>query len=138
MALNLTSLGHELGAHSMNHQRLTTLSAAEIRQDLVENMAAFQPSPAVFRPPFGSTNSIVEKIVSNLGMKQVLWSRGGTYPVDPEDDLKEAHKMRNGDILLLHLEGGEVGDNTEEHLDKILTAIPAHLTRYTVSDCLEQ
>ena len=76
----MTNLGHEIGAHSFRHDRLTELSSASLVKDFsrtnqaIEEVTAVRPK--LFRPPYGLHSSRVREL-SQLPV--IMWS------VDPHD-----------------------------------------------------
>lgn len=98
--------GHEIGAHSFNHDSLPRLSPSAIRYDSAATNSAIQDAtgslPMIFRPPFGSHNATVRE---NIPQPFILWD------VDPRDwadrDAQIIHDRvlyytRDGSIILLH------------------------------------
>jgi peptidoglycan-N-acetylglucosamine deacetylase len=68
--------GHLIGNHTFNHSRLTELSPADIRSQILrthELIAEFRPKPKLFRPPFGACNETVRQIAKEVGYNTVLW-----------------------------------------------------------------
>lgn len=131
--------GHELGAHTINHTSLTGMSTSEIIRELSLNLELFHNLSAhkvnLFRPPFGATTKNINRVIEKRGLKVVLWSSGGKYPPDKEHEIKEAQKMKEGDIMLLHLEHNEA-QGAAQHLNNILHALPKDIPRYTISECM--
>lgn len=83
--------GHEIGNHSWSHPQLTSLGAAGVKAQIEKTNAAIKAAigrdPVVMRPPYGATNSRLDKLFAQTyGMKVILWS------VDPLD-----WKYRNAD-----------------------------------------
>lgn len=72
--------GDEIGNHSWSHPDFTTLSAAQIKQQIQLTQQAVMnagvPPPTLFRPPYGAVNPAVEK---NLPLTTLLWNE------DPKD-----------------------------------------------------
>jgi peptidoglycan-N-acetylglucosamine deacetylase len=70
--------GHEIGNHSWNHRRMTLLSMAEVKRDLLRTQQIIQQitgvSPKLFRPPYGAYNPMVRRACEDLGMQMALWS----------------------------------------------------------------
>jgi peptidoglycan/xylan/chitin deacetylase (PgdA/CDA1 family) len=106
LARRITAEGHEIGNHTWNHERLTTLSPAGIREnlqrtaDLVTRVTG--TSPTLVRPPFGASNS---SVAAAAGAPIVLWT------VDPRDWRKRdpdavyervTAQVRPGAIVILH------------------------------------
>ena len=72
--------GDEIGDHSWTHPDFTTLSPAQIRQQitLTQNAikAAGVPAPTLFRPPYGAVNA---RVIANVPLTIMFWNE------DPED-----------------------------------------------------
>lgn len=67
-----------VGNHTWSHARLTRLSDAGIRSELVRTRRQLQrlgirPS-RLMRPPYGATNARVNRVVRGLGLVPVLWT----------------------------------------------------------------
>ncbi|WP_158289355.1 polysaccharide deacetylase family protein [Paenibacillus flagellatus] len=105
--------GHLVLNHSWNHDRLTTLGAAALRDDLRRTQEAISDAigvrPALFRPPFGAADDSVVLAAGEEGCRTVLWS------LDTLDwsQKEEAHirwnvdnYVRNGEIVLMHSSPG--------------------------------
>jgi peptidoglycan-N-acetylglucosamine deacetylase len=75
--------GHRVANHTWGHEKLTSLSDAQIRSTLrrtnrrVTDLGV--PEPTLVRPPYGATNARVLKVIGDLGMHQRLWT------IDPND-----------------------------------------------------
>lgn len=69
--LSLQSRGHEIGAHTVTHRNLTTMSTAEARQEIrgsrQDLLDAGVNSVTTFAYPFGAYNSTVRQIVTEEG-----------------------------------------------------------------------
>jgi peptidoglycan/xylan/chitin deacetylase (PgdA/CDA1 family) len=109
----------DLGSHSYNHPDFTTLSAAEIADELARTEAAIAglggPSPRpFFRPPFGAVGEAVLEAVGESGYGYtVMWdvdtidwrpeSEGG--PTAADIVAKVLENAQGGSIVLMHLGG---------------------------------
>jgi peptidoglycan-N-acetylglucosamine deacetylase len=74
--------GHVVGNHTWDHADLTKLDEGQVRDQITRThdlIAPFLGSHPLFRPPYGAHNSIVDRVVENLGYHTMLWS------VDSED-----------------------------------------------------
>lgn len=98
--------GHEVASHTLYHNQLTLLSAAQIRAEAVEMDRIFMEilgtRPPFTRPPYGAFNATVGEA---LGQPMVLWS------IDPRDwqdrnattvCSRVTNVARNGAIILVH------------------------------------
>lgn len=102
--------GHEVGNHSWSHPALNSLGAESVRSQLEKTSDAIAKAtgqrPATLRPPYGATNSrLNRRFADQFGMKVVLWS------VDPLDwKYRNARRVtdqivqntRPGAIILAH------------------------------------
>ena len=70
--------GHAIGNHTFNHAKLTRISDAEVVRELQTAseviLQAGGPPATCFRPPFGSTDSRVNRLAGQLGLVPVGWS----------------------------------------------------------------
>jgi peptidoglycan-N-acetylglucosamine deacetylase len=102
--------GHEIANHSWSHPALTKLGAEGVRKQ-IENTnnaisAATGKRPVLMRPPYGATNSALNKrLAEEYGLKVILWS------VDPLDwKYRNSNRVYNyivqntqsGSIILSH------------------------------------
>ncbi|MGE7092481.1 polysaccharide deacetylase family protein [Lysinibacillus sp. NPDC048646] len=85
--------GHEIGNHTWNHPKLTTLTKVNVKQEVDRTSnaiyAAIGQYPTVFRPPYGATS---EQVRSVMSIPSILWS------VDTLD-----WKHRNADKILAYV-----------------------------------
>jgi peptidoglycan/xylan/chitin deacetylase (PgdA/CDA1 family) len=102
-----------LGDHTYDHPRLTSLSAAAMRQEIARDEAYVtatfgRTNLPYLRPPYGATDARVASVAGALGFTHlILWS------VDPEDYLgpsraqilsRIASEISPGAIVLMHLD----------------------------------
>ena len=107
----IISRGHEVGNHSYSHPELTKLSYNGIKNELLKTQISFKKATGVdmkpyVRPPYGSKNSSVIKVISDMGYTHVvLWN------VDTNDWKGKSPKeltnhvlsnAGNGNIVLMH------------------------------------
>ena len=118
--------GSEIGNHSFDHSRLTTLSKEgldyQINNTQAEIFRITGRRPVLYRPPYGQYNSFVTQ---NINMAAVLWN------VDPEDwkhnDVPMIisgvlDKARDGRIVVMH-------DTNYNTARAMATVIPALVKR---------
>ena len=88
--------GSEIATHTLTHPNLAKLSAAEVRAELEESIAAIEQvtgvRPGVLRPPYGSTSAEVQQVCRELGVVIANWN------VDTED-----WRVRDADAILNHV-----------------------------------
>lgn len=68
---NIASRGHEIAGHSVTHADLTTLSAQQLQDEIVNSKNYLQnltqKNVTTFAYPYGSTNSTVQTALKNAG-----------------------------------------------------------------------
>lgn len=114
--------GHEIGNHTWSHPQLTTLPAAELRDELARTNRVIKAytgvEPHTMRPPYGLTDKRVAQESKRQGLAQIVWT------VDTEDwkdrdtalVVKRAQGAKPGAIVLLH----ETAATTVAGVPKIL------------------
>jgi peptidoglycan/xylan/chitin deacetylase (PgdA/CDA1 family) len=101
--------GHEIGNHTYDHPDLTRLDRGAVRDQIDRTTSAITAAtgrrPGLARPPYGSTDQVVEEVLRERGYRQVLWDvdsedwRTGDAAATAERVLAEAH---DGATILLH------------------------------------
>jgi|GEM_PF-7084020 len=79
--MTLQNAGDEIGAHSRSHPDLTTLSDAELQNEIAgskADLAAIGINATTFAYPFGSFNAHVEQAVKNAGFIGARSTNDGT------------------------------------------------------------
>ncbi len=122
----MKEIGCELGNHTTNHTRLTTLDVVGIQNEINTTNQAIQSVvgelATLMRPPYGAVNEVVQSVV---GMPLAMWS------VDTLDwELKDTEVVKNyvlnaakdGEIILLH-------DIHETTVQAVLQVIPELVNR---------
>lgn len=69
--------GHIIGNHTYSHKNLRNLSEEKVKEEILKTEALikeFLTIPKLLRPPYGSTNLNVNKIIQDLGYVSVLWN----------------------------------------------------------------
>ncbi|CAN5520656.1 hypothetical protein BH11ARM1_BH11ARM1_09210 [soil metagenome] len=125
LAKAILHAGCELGNHTMTHPRLDTLTAPEIRQQLLDCQSSVAKATGrsmnLMRPPGMRFNHTVLQTAHNLGYYTIGWNVGakdfivaGTAnsTLSPMDSWLEPHglalaqrvlgQVKHGDIILLH------------------------------------
>ncbi|MGN7479122.1 polysaccharide deacetylase family protein [Solibacillus silvestris] len=130
--------GHEIGNHTFNHTKLTTLSLKQMKgqiqsTDAVIN-AAIGQNATVFRPPYGAYN---KTIVNQLNVPIVMWTIDTLdwKHRDPEKTVLAVNEQaKNGSIILMH----DIHQTTADALDTILSALQKQGYEFvTASELLE-
>lgn len=105
----IAEAGHEIGSHSNTHADMTTISKAEMLDELDRSAERIERAcgvtPKLFRAPSGAYNDSVIKTVSEHGFETIQWdvdSRDWKKPV-PEEMAKSVLKNAGcGSIILFH------------------------------------
>jgi peptidoglycan/xylan/chitin deacetylase (PgdA/CDA1 family) len=102
------SAGMWVGNHSYTHPHLTQLSQSQIQTEIGNTQQAIANagggSPKLFRPPYGETNSTVQSVEAQFGLRQIIWD------VDSQDwngastsaIVAANGRLQNGQIILMH------------------------------------
>ncbi|WP_220503943.1 polysaccharide deacetylase family protein [Microbispora sp. H13382] len=100
--------GMWVGNHSYTHPHLPQMSSSQIQSELQRTQQAIQQAtgsaPKLFRPPYGETNSTLQSIEQQLGLKEIIWD------VDSQDwngasttqIVQAAGRLQNGQVILMH------------------------------------
>ncbi|MER1985605.1 MAG: polysaccharide deacetylase family protein [Solibacillus sp.] len=112
--------GHEIGNHTYNHPKLTTISSNEARTQITSTNASIKKvigqEATVFRPPYGAYNDTVKALTS---LPVILWSVDTLdwQHHDPAKMLQIVKKQtKNGSIILMH----DIHQTTADGLDAVL------------------
>lgn len=74
--------GHQIAIHTWSHANLTNITDDEIISEIVWTAKIIKDvigvTPTMIRPPYGEVNDRVQKIITNLGLKTILWNRDPT------------------------------------------------------------
>ncbi|MFJ8517551.1 polysaccharide deacetylase family protein [Lysinibacillus xylanilyticus] len=130
--------GHEIGNHTWNHSKLTTLSTANVKQEVDRTSnaiyAAIGQYPTVFRPPYGATNDKVRTVITT---PSILWS------IDTLDwKHRNADKIltyvkasvKDGSIILMH----DIHQTTANGLENVILYLQKQGYEFvTVSEILQ-
>lgn len=116
--------GNEIGSHTYNHKKLTTLSSADIQQEASRTEKAIKQLtgsyPSLTRPPYGSINDAVKK---NISTPLILWS------IDTQDWKTKnrtntvttvLNNVKDGDIILMHDIYAPTADAAVELIPKLI------------------
>jgi peptidoglycan/xylan/chitin deacetylase (PgdA/CDA1 family) len=143
--------GHIVGNHTMSHPRLSTQSAARVRQEIADCNAVLEEitgeAVKFFRPPYGARRPVVMRAARELGLTPVLWNVFG-YDWKPigvdsilgnlEAGIERWRRRRRGANLLLHDGGhramGAERMDTVRAVDRLLSAHRGMATRFVTVD----
>ncbi len=135
----VVAAGHVLGNHTMSHPRMSTQSAARIRQELADCNAVLEDvtggAVKFFRPPFGARRPYVLRAARELGLTPVMWNVTG-YDWNPigvdgilanlDKGIAKNRRRGRGSNLLLHDGGhramGAARMDTVRAVDRLLLA----------------
>lgn len=120
--------GHELGNHSYSHPDFTKLSEQQMVEELnrteliVQRITGHSTKP-FFRPPFGSRNGRVIRIVAEAGYRTVYWTLDSgdwvTGAVPSSVLQRVVNGVQSGSIVVSHM-GSQA---TADVLDDIVKGI---------------
>ena len=147
----VAAAGHLVGNHTMSHPRLSTASAARVRQEIADCNAALEEimgaAVKFLRPPYGARRPAVLRAARELGLTPVMWNVTG-YDWDPigvegiltnlERGIARNRGRGRGSNLLLH-DGGHRGMgvtrmDTVRAVDRLLTEQAGTVTRFVTVD----
>lgn len=105
----ITTAGHELALHGLDHRRLTALPAAEVRRRTARGKAELEDLAGVrvswFRPPYGAQTPATWLAVRSCGLQPVVWGPTAWDWLDlPVEELadKALQGLHAGSVLLAH------------------------------------
>lgn len=120
--------GHEIGNHSFDHPNMTDLSHDQIvdnilkGEEIITKVIGANPRP-LFREPFGEWNKKVFQAVGDAGYKySIYWSIDTIdwkFPPTRVIVNRILRKVKNGDILLMHLAGNNTAQATDMALKNL-------------------
>ena len=117
MAREVARRGHQLGAHSYQHQHMSRLKPPELREQLDLSDAMFRrvfgTRTFLFRPPFGSRNAALDQMLADEGYVTAIWNVGMADWVAREPAMlrmtfwrvlerNEKENVERGGIVLMH------------------------------------
>ncbi len=107
----VATLGFPLGNHTTTHHDPTSLSAHDLELNLESDRRILdettgRPSINAFRPPYGSSNTLVQQVAANAGYPLMVgWdvdSGDQTSARTVAAEIANATKGTNGSIVLMH------------------------------------
>lgn len=112
--------GHEIGNHTYNHPKLTTISSNEARKQITSTNASIKKvigqEATLFRPPYGAYNDTVKALTS---LPFILWTVD-TLDWQHHDSAKMLEivkkQTKNGSIILMH----DIHQTTADGLEAVL------------------
>ncbi|MXX46371.1 MAG: polysaccharide deacetylase family protein [Acidimicrobiia bacterium] len=128
-ARQIVEKGHAIQLHSWNHDTLTAFNRKQFTRDMnrtqTELLYATRTQGTCLRPPYGATNSKVEKWAKELGLAVELWDVSGNDWTDITVEGIARRVLRGvapGSVVLLH-DGGGPRSRTVSALDIIIPAL---------------
>ncbi|WP_155592281.1 polysaccharide deacetylase family protein [Lysinibacillus cavernae] len=130
--------GHEIGNHTFDHKKLTTLSIAGVKQEVngTSNAiyAAIGQYPTVFRPPYGAMNDQVRSVMT---IPSILWSIDTLDWKHHNADKILAYvkaSVKDGSIILMH----DIHQTTANGLENVILYLQKQGYEFvTVSEILQ-
>lgn len=77
---DIRARGHEIASQARNHDDLSTLSEAEVREEIIggkQDLADLGFETTTFAYPFGGTNDMVKQVVRDAGYAGAFGANGG-------------------------------------------------------------
>lgn len=112
MLKKIAAEGHEIGNHTYTHPHCNSLSASELKNEILKVQRIIDelvgPQPKIFRPPFGEYNNRVIQVATELGYQTIQWSIDSLDWKEVSTDYIVRQVMNNigpGDIILMHNNG---------------------------------
>ena len=111
VARQVAAAGHFIGNHTRDHEQLTSLSRAQVMDQIDSCSRSIQRvvgvRPTLFRPPYGALDPWASEPLRKRGLDLVLWSieaadmtHGDTVAM--ADSLRAQIEYAGGGIVLLH------------------------------------
>ena len=104
--------GHEMGTHSRTHPYMSTLSKAQIQDELTTSSQAIEKltgkKVTLFRPPYGDYNNTLIDTCAEMGLYPIQWdvdSLDWKNLSGTEIALRIINGVKNGSIILCHNNG---------------------------------
>jgi peptidoglycan/xylan/chitin deacetylase (PgdA/CDA1 family) len=106
---DVVAAGHEIALHGVDHRRLTSFSATQVRLRCADGRAELEDVTAQrvrwMRPPYGAQTLSTSLAIRRAGLTPVLWgpSSWDWKPVTQQARLARVRESaRSGSILLCH------------------------------------
>jgi peptidoglycan/xylan/chitin deacetylase (PgdA/CDA1 family) len=110
--------GHALGNHSWDHPDMTTLTRAQMDQQISSTQNLLEGLGAevnCFRPPYGAHNTTVNQAITDAGLQRQLWNEDTKDWSRPGVDaiVNVLLGATPGDVVLMHDGGGDRSQTVE-------------------------
>jgi peptidoglycan/xylan/chitin deacetylase (PgdA/CDA1 family) len=112
--------GHEIGLHGVDHVRLTTLSAAQVRTRTRDGRHELEDLAGKrirwFRPPYGAQRPATWAAIRSVGLESVVWSNEAKdWQDDPVAEIAaRTTTAHSGAVLLLHDGYADAADGVDD------------------------
>lgn len=123
LAKEIAAAGHEIGLHSANHPKFTTLSEEQMKKELIDNKVMVKEITGqdayLFRPPFGDYNNRVIEAIKKENLIPIQWSIDSLdWKNLSENEIYDrvTKRIKPGAIVLFHNDGA----NTPKALEPII------------------
>jgi peptidoglycan-N-acetylglucosamine deacetylase len=138
LAREIVMRGHNIENHSYrHHHHFSLMGISALKTEISRAQEAiFQTTgyrPRYFRAPAGLRSPLLDPVLQNLGLELVSWTRRGFDTITRDPDKVRGrleHKLRAGDILLLH-DGNCAITSTGQPL--VLEVLPKLLDKLKIS-----
>lgn len=117
----VVAAGHEIALHGLDHRRLTTFSAAQVRRRCADGRAELEDLTAQpvhwMRPPYGAQTLSTSLAIRRAGLTPVLWGASSWDWKPIAQDVRVARvreAARAGSILLCHDGFADLRDGVDD------------------------
>ncbi len=135
----IVDAGMEIANHSYTHRNLTTLTAEQVTQEMLETQAAIMSvtgkMPRFMRPPGGNWNPAVAQVVREWGLTPCMWTVDvyGSEVLGAQQVANAVlREVQPGSIILMH--NGK--ESTLQALPTILRELKARGYAFATVDAL--
>ena len=108
----IVAAGHEMGTHSRTHPYMSTLTKAQIQDELTTSAQAIErltgQKVTLFRPPYGDYNNTLIDTCTEMGLYPIQWdvdSLDWKNLSATEIAMRIINGAKNGSIILCHNNG---------------------------------
>ena len=108
----IVEAGHEMGTHSRTHPYMSTLTKAQIQDELTTSSQAIEKltnkKVTLFRPPYGDYNNTLIDTCAEMGLYPIQWdvdSLDWKNLSATEIAMRIINGAKNGSIILCHNNG---------------------------------
>jgi peptidoglycan/xylan/chitin deacetylase (PgdA/CDA1 family) len=119
----IVNSGHEIANHTWSHPDLTTLSDAQIKDEIERTDALLSrftghSTRPLWRAPFGSRDARVTKVVNEMGYRSIYWTIDSLDSVGQPKSAKflidritgQTDAQLDGEIILMHIGNATTAD----------------------------